>query len=246
MAMKENSPNSSAERSSLSSQGSSSELGMMSSWELAKIYTEAMNSSLCEGRTSDQYALELFHRATRQGDQEAWEAVHDCFREPVRIWLHQHAKYNTASCLNSEEHYVAHAFARFWQSTTAQQLDFGHLSEALQYLGICLNAVILDALRMNSQSQEGLLRDPIDPERPRVKGDSDSEEVWELLTTLHSNEREQRLAYLLFHCGLKPKDIVLMYPLEFNDVREISNLRCSIFKRLLYQVDGPIRPIPSG
>jgi hypothetical protein len=51
------------------------------------------------------------------------------------------------------------------------------------------------------------------------------------------SDREQRVAYLLFHCGLGPKDIVRIFPEEFNDVREISLLRCSIIERLLDDVD---------
>lgn len=38
------------------------------------------------------------------------------------------------------------------------------------------------------------------------------------------------------------RKLLNIYPLEFNDVREISHLRCSIFKRLLDHVDEPIRP----
>jgi hypothetical protein len=246
MVMKEDSRNHSAERSSLRSQGSSTALEKLSARELAKIYCEAMSSSLREGTSSDQYAVELFRRATRQGDQEAREALQVCFRATVRHWLNQHASKDAASLLNAEEQYITHAFARFWQFTTAQQLYYVHLSEALQYLRMSLNAVILDEVRTYSHRQEDFLQDPIDPAKPQVEWNFESAEIWEFLITLLSNEREQRLAYLLFHCGLKPKEIVHLYPLEFDDMREISHVRCSIFKRFLDHLNGPPRLIPSA
>jgi hypothetical protein len=49
--------------------------------------------------------------------------------------------------------------------------------------------------------------------------------------------RQQRLAYLLFHCGLKPKEIVRAYPEEFGDVQEIIRLRRSIIGRVLLNPD---------
>ena len=54
-----------------------------------------------------------------------------------------------------------------------------------------------------------------------------------MLRNMLSDMREQRLVYLLFHCGLKPKDIVRTYPQEFPDVEEISGLRLRLIKRLL-------------
>ena len=62
-------------------------------------------------------------------------------------------------------------------------------------------------------------------------------EVWEMLDKMRLSDREQRVAYLLFHCGLGPKDIVRIFPEEFHDVREISLLRCTIIGRLLDDVD---------
>ncbi len=64
-----------------------------------------------------------------------------------------------------------------------------------------------------------------------------SSEVWEVLQTMLSNEREQRLAYLLFYCGLKSREIVRFCPQEFRDVQEIYRTRRSIMERLLRNAD---------
>jgi acetone carboxylase gamma subunit len=45
--------------------------------------------------------------------------------------------------------------------------------------------------------------------------------------------REQRLLYLLFHCGFSPKEIVCTCPHEFNDLQEVYRLRQDIVVRLL-------------
>jgi hypothetical protein len=51
------------------------------------------------------------------------------------------------------------------------------------------------------------------------------------------NDRERRLAYLLFHCHLKPREIVHFCFEEFNEVQEVYRLRRNIFERLLRSAD---------
>ena len=50
-------------------------------------------------------------------------------------------------------------------------------------------------------------------------------------------EREQRLAYLLYHCGLKPREIVRFCPQEWSDVKEVYRMRRNIMERLLHHAD---------
>jgi hypothetical protein len=57
------------------------------------------------------------------------------------------------------------------------------------------------------------------------------------------NEREQRVAYLLFHCGLRPGDIVRLFPQEFSDLQEISRVRHTVIERLL---SGKIASVSAG
>ena len=58
-------------------------------------------------------------------------------------------------------------------------------------------------------------------------------EIWAKLQTMLDDQREQRLAYLLYHCGLSPREIVRFYPQEWSDVLEIHGLRRAILERLL-------------
>jgi len=179
----------------------------------------------------ETYSLELLRRATVEGNPEAWSWVHYCFDEVVRGWLRHHPSREAACSLESEEHYVAQAFERFWQATTVtQRVGFSRLAAALQYLRASLNGAILDTLRAYSRPREASL---LEPAEPHVEDQTDSNDVWEIVHTMLPSQREQRLAYLLYHCGLKPREIVRFCPQEWNDVREIYRLRRKVMERLL-------------
>ena len=180
---------------------------------------------------TETYCLELLRRATVQDDPEAWAWVRHCFRELVLDWLHRHPSREAACRLESEEHYVAQTFERFCQATTVtQQVEFSQLAPALQYLRASLNGAILNTLRAYSRPGAVSLQKPGEP---AMEDHPDSSELWEILQTLLPNKREQRLASLLFHCGLSPREIVRCYPQEWNDVQEIYRLRRTIMERVL-------------
>jgi hypothetical protein len=45
---------------------------------------------------------------------------------------------------------------------------------------------------------------------------------------------DQRLAYLLFHCGLKPEEVVKTYPQEFGNIQHVTHLRHKLIEQMLY------------
>jgi len=186
------------------------------------------------GEPSDEtYGLELLHRAIVQGDEAAWAGVQQCLGEVVRCWLHDHPCREAASHLESEETYVALAFEWFWQATVQQQIVFRTLSGALAYLRASLHGAILDTLRTSSRPREIPLPEPGEAGEPQVEDRATSLSVWEVLQSMLPNAREQRLAYLLYHCGLLPREIVRFCPQEWNDVQEIYRLYRNILERLL-------------
>jgi hypothetical protein len=180
---------------------------------------------------TETYGLELLRRATVQADPEAWAWVRHCFRELVLDWLHRHPSREAACRLESEEHYVAQAFERFCQATTVtQRVEFSRLAPALQYLRASLNGALLNRLRACSRPGVVSLQEPGEPP---MEDHPDSSELWEILQTLLPNKREQRLASLLFHCGLSPREIVRCCPQEWSDIQEIYRLRHTIMERVL-------------
>jgi hypothetical protein len=178
---------------------------------------------------TETYGVELIRRATVQGDHEAWAWVQDCFGGVVLNWLRRHPKRAQACRLESEENYVAQAFERFWQATASKQrVEFSTLAAALQYLRASLNGAILDTLRVYARPREVSLPEPGEPQ---VEDVTSSNEVWDILRTMLPDGREQRLAYLLFHCDLGPREIVRFCPQEWSDVQESAPLRLSCHSR---------------
>jgi hypothetical protein len=193
------------------------------------------------GKTCDEtYSLELSRRATTQGDQEAWVWLQCCFGEIMFAWLRRHPSRAAACRLEGEATYVALAFERFWQATAVtQQITFSRLSTALQYLRASLHGAILETLRANVRQQKIPRPSPGEPSEPSLEEQAGSSEVWEALQVMLPSRREQRLAYLLYHCGLGPREIVHFCLQEWSDVQEIYHLRHTILERLTRHADQP-------
>jgi hypothetical protein len=179
------------------------------------------------GKTLERSRLELLRRASTDGDLEAWAAFQQGLEEIVLTWLHEHPGSEAACRLQSERYFVALAFERFWQAVVQGQVACETLSEVLVYLRASLNGAILETLRVSRRP--GAISSPW----PDVEGRPDRSEVWDRLQALLPNRREQRLAYLLYHCGMGPREIARCCPQEWSDVQEIYRLRHTILERLL-------------
>jgi len=187
--------------------------------------------------TFEVYSLQLLHSAIAHGDQDAWAGFQQCLEETVLTWLHQHPSKEAVCQWLCEKHLVAQAFERFWQAAVQAQMAFETLAGVLVYLQASLNGTILDTLRTLSRPSEVSRPVPGQAGEPHVEDQIDSNEVWEVLQTLLLSPREQRLVYLLYHCGLKPREIVHICSQEWSDVQEIYRLRRNILERLLRNAD---------
>jgi hypothetical protein len=211
---------------------------LMSASELADHCLSEINNYLNGKPSNDQYGLELFHRALMQRDALAWEIIQQRFKEVVFRWMLGHPLRKVACRYDSEENYVAQAFARFWQATAGnQEIRFRTLAAVLRYLRASLHGAILDTLRAYSRPQEVPLPEPGEPGEPLAKDQDVSPELWEVILSLISDKRQQRVAYLLFHCHLKPREIIQFCPEEFSNIQEIYRLRRTIVERLLRNAD---------
>ena len=182
--------------------------------------------------SSDQYCLEIFRRAMLEHDDAAWTLLVDRFKEFLLAAFRRHPKSEAASHLDSPENYVARAFARFWNAVHNQQVMFTSLGAALRYLRVCLDSTILDMLRANARAREVPLPEPGFAGEPAVVDPDEESELWEVIRTMLPTERERRLAFLLYQCNLKPREIVRLRPQEFSNVNEIYRLRRNIVDRL--------------
>ena len=185
--------------------------------------------------SNGQFTLELFQRALKQRDSWAWEVVQQCCSENMHRWIRGHPLREIAYRYDSEENYIAQSFARFWQATVDNQnIAFKTLGAALQYLSMSLNATIIDTLRVYARAQIVSLPDNDEVLEPLFSKDDEYEgsELWDAILPLLPNERERRIIYLLYHCGLKPREVVQFCAQEFSDVMEIYSVRRNFFDRL--------------
>ena len=188
----------------------------------------------------DCYAVELFRRAMQERDSRAWAILQTYFTSIMLGWLHRHAQFDRAYELDSEENYIAQAFTRLWQaSCNNPNLYFSTLASALDYLRASLNGVIMDTLRNYMRKKETTLPEPDSGNDLSVdwQDDAETSELWQAVTNILLDERERRVAYLLYHCGLKPRELVLFCPQEFASVSEVYRMRRNIIHRLTRHAD---------
>ncbi|MGB8345112.1 MAG: hypothetical protein WCD86_09520 [Ktedonobacteraceae bacterium] len=183
----------------------------------------------------EQYCLEIFHRALVLREEQAWDILTRRFAGTILGWLRRHPYRETAYRLHSEENYVALTIERLWMVTVRNQsLEFQTLAGALKFMRASLNCVVIDTLR-------GQVKEMPIPEasfdEPAALDHDDGDEFWETIKSMLPNEREQRLAYLLFHCNLKPRQVVQFCPREFSNVQEIFRMKRNILDRLQRKKD---------
>jgi hypothetical protein len=199
---------------------------------LADRCTDEMKRRRRKQDFDDRYCLEIFRRAILQHIDQAWSVLQQRFSETVRIWLHSHPSHDVALLRDSEENYVAQTFSRFWLAVHDQHLEFATLNSALSYLHATLSGILTDALRAHLRSKEVPFPEPGLAKEPIAVEPVDGLEIWQSIQGLIPDERERRLMYLLYFCGLKPREIVIRCPQEFDDVKEIYRLNHNIIERL--------------
>lgn len=199
---------------------------------LADRCTDEMKLHRRKEAYDDRFCLEIFRRAIIQRLDQAWEVLQQRFGETVRIWLHSHASNDVALMRDTEENYVAQTFSRFWFAVRDQQLEFSSLNAALSYLHATLNGILTDTLRSHLRSREVPIPEVGFSKEPVSEDSVDTSSVWQSIQSLLSDQREQRVAYLLYYCGLKPREIVTRCPQEFDDIKEVYRLNHNIVERL--------------
>jgi hypothetical protein len=213
--------------------------GNMSLTNLAERCTCEMSKYRRKEASDDQYCLEIFRRAVILRDGEAWAVLQRQFGENVRVWFSRHPNREAALRHDGEQSYIDDAFSRFWRAVSDQRLTFHTLASALSYLHLCLNCAIMDALRAYSRPKEESLPDygQSDTDEPAVEDSYQEGELWEVIEALLPGEKERRVAFLHFHCNLKPREIIRYFPDEFGNEDEIYRIKRNIMERILRNAD---------
>lgn len=194
--------------------------------------------------SDDRYCLEIFRRAIVDHEEEAWAALQEQFREKVVCWLRAHSKSALALQIEPEQNYVDDTFKRLWQWAHNQRVELNALADfhglvgfrslpgAFAFLHGCLNSVIMDNMRTHARQQ----RMPF-PEYDLPAPSSHEEhllvrELWQVVQTILTDEREYRAIFLRYHEGLKAQEILLRCPGEFLNSKEIYRLTRNALERL--------------
>ncbi|HEV7236894.1 MAG TPA: hypothetical protein VGN15_11970 [Ktedonobacteraceae bacterium] len=187
----------------------------------------------------DRYCLEIFYRALKKQDDQASELLLHSFKGMAINWLRSHPRYDSAMRHESEENYVVEAFARLWNARHDKSTNFETLGAALFYLKRSLLTAVQDTLRFY-EKQMAQLPEPGGAalDEPVAQEEDDGRELWEVIESFLPTQREKDLAFLLYHCNLKPREIMQYRPGMFSDVHEIYRLRRNIIDRLERNMDS--------
>lgn len=176
------------------------------------------------------YCLEMFTLALHD-DQPAQKWFQRRFSHSVLAWLKRHPSKEAVCVVYSEAHLLEKTFQYIWHSQSSYLYEFSTMTTIKRYLYASFNGVMLEALRTIQMAQTQV--PPVGARQEPAHGSlAEAQKLWERIEQMLSNERERRLAYLLFSCTLKPIDIVRSFPQEFSDIHEIAGLRLTIIEQL--------------
>jgi hypothetical protein len=179
-----------------------------------------------------RFTQEVMRRAIVEQTDEGWSMLEQCFSETIRTWVHSHPSSELALQGDTEENYIAQTFSRFRYATRSQKGEFATLTAVLSYLHATVGGAIIDTLRFLSHSYEVPFPESAMANEFTVGESIEIENLWQGLQKLLYDERERRVFYLLYACGLKPRKIVTCWPQEFPDVKEIYRLHKNVVERL--------------
>jgi len=197
---------------------------------LADLCTDELRRYRCNEPANDRYFVELLRRAIVEHSDHARSLLQQCLSETIRTWIRSHPNGDLTLLHVSEENFIAQTFSRFWYAVHDQHVEFTTLSLALRYLRATLNGILIDTQRLQLRG--------VSLPKPGCSGELAAEEpidaqnIWKIIESLLFDARERRIAYLLYYCDLKPREIVIRCPKEFDDVKEIYHLRHTIVEQL--------------
>ena len=195
--------------------------------DLARRCKEELNHYLRGDSAEDSSILQLLVFARLHNNEQTWRVIEQCFTPVVLSWIRRHPRYEEACRVKAERRYLTLALTKFSHGLVEQDMTFSVLSDVVRYLLVCINSVLLDTVRSAAWLEK------INQHELLISNNAtDQQADATLLQRLLSDERERRLAYLLFHCGLSPREIAQSHPSEFANLQEIYQLRCSLMSHL--------------
>ena len=216
------------------------ELQLMTVSDLAQRCSQETDFYFNHKNYDSRYCFELFQRAIRNRDGQAWGAVMLQYQPLVTRWVERWmSKHPDSSLFNEEtQDFVAQAFERFWVSFTPAKLEKSQsLAAVLSYLQMCVNGAITDAWRKLRRLQ--IEQEPQDEEQQEFSQPASTpedllqnDEFWQLIEKKAKDPKEYKVVYASFYLDLSPREILAEYKNEFSSIKEIYQHKANFLERL--------------
>ena len=215
------------------------ELQNMSMADLAQNCAEETELFFSHHDYDSSSCFELFRRAIRNNNDDAWSVIRDQYQPLVARWVDRGlSKHSDFSLANEEvQDFIAQAFERFWVSFTPEKFDKSNsLAAILRYLQMCVNGAITDAWRkmrhLQVEQESGDEEQEYSEPKPTPEDILQADEFWQLIRQKSRNSKEYTVVYASFSLDLSPREILAEYPGLFSDIKEIYQHKANLLDRL--------------
>lgn len=190
---------------------------------------------------NSEACTQLFTLALVNQSQVAWVAVCAEFNSMVHAWVYTYPSFRQTD--EEAAYFVNEAFARLWQygSPIAQNGQFTHLGDYLQYLKRCVWSAVedyqrklqKDALWQRVYSDDQTLKVEKLVQPPSNEQSSDISQLVNLVRELtQDNPLEKIVVEETWFYDLTPRAIQERHPKQFATVTEVNQVKRNILRRL--------------
>ncbi len=204
------------------------------------------------GQSNDpSYCFELFRRAFVDQEQDAWECIYTIYKPLVARWVVSNQWFVKSG--EEVQYFVNCAFEKMWSTIKPDKFTrFSEVRALLRYLKMCVGSVIIDHVRTKERlnlaelgEDEELKLLAIDALPGEVMTDQacmpveeltldrfDVKTLWEVIREALSSPGEYEVVYASFVLGLKPREILDLYPESFSDIHQIYQMKENLLTKL--------------
>lgn len=185
--------------------------------------------------------IQLFRYAFA-GEEDAWTAVDQLFRQYVRKWV------GVQTIIEADDA-IQLAFFAFFRSAPKKPflVTTDSLALILGWLRSCTKSAVLGLLRKEPNTRHIQLV-PLEAAADVFAANNVEDEVEgrllreRIMNEVITNDQELLVYHCYFELGMKPKDIFDRYPNRFTDMQELRQVIQRLFRRILQFRRGDENP----
>jgi hypothetical protein len=140
----------------------------------------------------------------------------------VLNWVYSHNRFSQTG--ENPDFFATSAMRTFYFALRGEKFNrFPSLPQVLAYLKLCVHTAIAQYLRDQQPTMLAQLDDATGvAHTPNMEERTDAAELWAYICRLLPDERDRLLARCAFLLDLKPRQIVVEYPTQWRNEREVS------------------------